>query len=176
VHPHPLPGADQVWYLKISLLPGDLVKCQRCGEQAPARQPCPKCGAANKYRGVRGNRTGAIYGADELRGADLALFVEGEFDALIAWQELRDVIAVCTLGSALNRPDLATWGAYLAPLGRIYALYDDDRAGQAGIQILQAMSERVQPVRLPQGAKDVNEYFLQGGDLWAWLKGVVEAV
>jgi DNA primase len=84
------------------------------------------------------------------------------------------VIVVCTLGSALNRPDLATWGAYLAPLERIYALYDADRAGQAGLQVLQALSERVQPVRLPPGAKDMNEYFLQGGDLWQWLKGVVE--
>jgi hypothetical protein len=164
---------DQVWYLKIALLPGEMVKCGRCGEMAAARSPCPKCGATNKYRGVKGNRTGAIFGAGELLGDGLALFVEGEIDALTAWQELHDVIGVCTLGSAANRPDLATWGACLAPVERILAVYDADQAGQAGLKALQELSERVEPVRLPEGAKDVNDYVLQGGDLWAWLKGVL---
>jgi DNA primase len=170
----PCLALGEVWYLKIALLPGERVKCQGCGEITPARQPCPKCGTINKYRGVKGNRTGAIFGADELRGAGLALFVEGEFDAMLAWQALNDVIAVCTLGAASNRPDLATWGPYLLPLERILALYDADRAGQAGLQALQELSERVEAVQLPAGAKDVNDYLLQGGDLWLWLKGVVE--
>lgn len=167
----PCLALGEVWYLKIALLPGERVKCQGCREFTPARQPCPKCGTVNKYRGVKGNRSNAIFGADELRGADLALFVEGEFDAMIAWQELNDVIAVCTLGSAGNRPDFAVWGACLLPLENILALYDADRAGQAGLQALQELSERVLPARLPPGAKDVNEYFLAGGDLWEWLKG-----
>jgi DNA primase len=160
----------EIWYLKLSLLPDDAVKCQDCSAQAAAHQACPKCEAVNKYRGVKGNRTAAIFGAEELRGAALALFVEGEFDAMIAWQELNDVIAVCTLGSAANRPDLATWGPYLLPLERILAVYDADRAGQAGLSALQGLSERVQPVSLPAGAKDINEYVLQGGKLWPWLK------
>ncbi len=166
----PCLGLGEVWYLKIALLPGERVRCQGCRQVVPARRPCPKCGAVNKYRGVKGNRTNAIFGADELRGADLALFVEGEFDAMIAWQELNDVVAVCTLGSAGNRPDFAVWGALLLPLEDILALYDADRAGQAGLQALQELSERVQPVHLPAGAKDVNEYVLAGGDLWAWFK------
>jgi DNA primase len=170
----PCLALGEVWYLKIALLPGERVKCQGCGEFTPARQPCPKCNTVNKYRGVKGNRTGAIFGADELRGAQLALFVEGEFDAMLAWQALNDVIAVCTLGAASNRPDLATWGPSLLPLERILAAYDADRAGQAGLQALQELSERVEPVQLPAGAKDVNDYLLQGGDLWLWLKGVVE--
>lgn len=167
----PCLALGEVWYLKIALLPGERVKCQGCRDLVPARQPCPKCGVVNKYRGVKGNRANAIFGADELRGADLALFVEGEFDAMIAWQELNDVIAVCTLGSAGNRPDFAVWGACLLPLENILALYDADRAGQAGLQALQELSERVLPVHLPPGAKDVNEYRLAGGDLWEWLKG-----
>jgi hypothetical protein len=165
----------EVWYLKVALLPGDLVKCQGCGERAPARQACPKCGAHNKYRGVKGNRTAAIFGADDLAGAPMALFVEGEFDAMIAWQELRDVIAVCTLGSAATRPDLATWGAYLLPVERIYAAYDADEAGQKGLAALKHLSERVRACPLPAGAKDINDYVLKGGELWPWLKALLEA-
>jgi len=170
----PCMEAEQIWYMKIALLPGDPVKCQGCGESAPARTPCPRCGTVNKYRGVKGNRTGAIYGAGELRGGELALFVEGEFDALIAWQEVRDVIAVCTLGSASNRPDLATWGPYLLSVEHILAAYDADPAGQAGLKTLQELSERVEAVRPPPGAKDLNDFVLAGGDLWTWLKGEVE--
>jgi hypothetical protein len=166
--------AEQIWYLKIALLPSDPVKCQGCDETVPARRPCPRCGSVNKYRGVKGNRTGAIFGVDELRGSELALFVEGEFDAMIAWQELNDVIAVCTLGSATNSPDLATWGPYLVALERILAVYDDDQAGRAGLKALQEMSERVEALRLPPGAKDINDFVLHGGDLWTWLRGEVQ--
>lgn len=171
----PCQALGEIWYLKIALLPGEPVRCQGCGQPTPARQACPRCGTNNKYRGVKGNRTGAIFGADELPGAWGALFVEGEFDALIAWQQLNDVLPVCTLGSASNRPDLATWGPFLAPLERIYAAYDADAAGQAGLKALQALSERVLPLPLPPGAKDVNDYVLGGGELWPWLKGWVEA-
>jgi hypothetical protein len=163
----------EIWYLKVSLLPGQPVKCERCGRRVEARRACPGCGAVNKYRGVKGNRPAAIFGADELPGAEMALFVEGEFDALIAWQELNDVIPVCTLGSATNRPDLATWGAYLAPLGLILAAYDADEAGRAGLSALQELSEHVRPVPLPAGAKDINDFVLKGGELWPWLKAAL---
>lgn len=161
----------RAWYLKVSLLPGEQVKCERCGEQARARYACPACGALTKYRGVKGNRPAAIFGADGLVGSWAALFVEGEFDAMIAWQELHDVIAVCTLGSATNRPDLATWGAYLLGLEWVLAAYDDDEAGRRGAAVLEQMSERVRAIPLPPGAKDINDFTLAGGELWPWLKG-----
>jgi DNA primase len=161
----------EVWYLKVALLPGEPVRCQGCRKTVPARQPCRFCGTVNKYRGVTGNRTAAIFGADELVGAWGALFVEGEFDALAAWQELRDVIAVCTLGSATNQPDLATWGPYLLGLETILAAYDRDEAGQRGAAVLGKLSEKVLPVDLPAAAKDLNEYLLSGGKLWPWLRG-----
>jgi DNA primase len=173
----PCLALSQVWYLKVALLPGERVRCEKCRQMAMARQPCPQCGALNKYRGVKGNRPAAIFGADDLVGVDLALFVEGEFDAMIAWQELRDVISVCTLGSATNQPDLATWGAYMAPLRLVLAAYDADEAGQRGARALQALSERVRLVGLPAVSpdkatvKDITDFVLQGGELWPWLKG-----
>jgi DNA primase len=173
----PCLALDQIWYLKVALLPGERLRCEKCRQPALARQPCPQCGALNKYRGVKGNRPAAIFGADDLVGVDLALFVEGEFDAMLAWQELRDVISVCTLGSATNQPDLATWGPYMAPLRLVLAAYDADEAGQRGARALQALSERVRLVSLPSGepstagAKDITDFVLQGGELWPWLKG-----
>ena len=187
----PCLARGEVWYLKIALLPGDKVRCEKCRNPALARQPCPSCGTLNKYRGVKGNRPAAIFGSDDLPGVEMALFVEGEFDAMIAWQELSDVITVCTLGSATNRPDLATWGAYLAPLEWVLAAYDSDAAGQRGAQALMALSERVRLCPLPaapaagdppadkghgihgQRPKDINEYVLSGGQLWPWLKGIL---
>lgn len=166
----PCVARDEVWYLKILLLPEVPVRCQGCRQQTPARRPCPRCGTVNKYRGVRGNRPAAIFGADELAGAWGALFVEGEMDALVAWQELQDVIAVCTLGSATNQPDLATWGPYLLPLQVILAAYDADEAGERGLQAMQALAEKVRVVPPPPGAKDLNDYVLQGGELWPWLR------
>lgn len=167
-----LPGqaAGQIWYLKVALLPGDPVHCQGCRQTVPARQTCPHCGMINKYRGVKGNRTAAIFGADELAGAWGALFVEGELDALTAWQSLRDVVGVCTLGSASNQPDLAVWGAYLLPLESILAVYDADQAGQRGLLALQDLAEKTHALRLPDGVKDLNEYVLNGGELWPWFK------
>jgi DNA primase len=173
----PCLALGQVWYLKVALLPGERLRCEKCRQPALARQSCPHCGSHNKYRGVKGNRPAAIFGADDLVGVDLALFVEGEFDAMLAWQELRDVISVCTLGSATNQPDLVTWGPYMAPLRLVLAAYDADEAGQRGARALQALSERVRLVSLPSselsmaGAKDITDFVLQGRELWPWLKG-----
>ena len=166
----PCIAGGQVWYLKIALLPGQPIRCPRCGTQAQARQPCPVCGAVSKYRGVSGNRTAAIFGGDQLINAVQALFVEGEFDALIAWQELSGEMPVCTVGSASNRLDLAAWGVYLLTLERLYALYDPDAAGESGQRWLEGLSERTYPLRLPGGAGDVNDFVLRGGDFAGWLR------
>lgn len=175
----PCQAGGEVWYLKISLLPGDPVKCEKCGKQAPARKPCPTCGAVNKYRGVKGNRTGAIFNADYLEGAELALFCEGEIDAMTAWQELswfdglcvvRDGISVVTLGAATNRLDLATWGAYLLGIKCILVTYDPDQAGKKGAAYLLELTDRAHYCPLPEGVKDINDFTQAGGELWPWLK------
>jgi DNA primase len=119
---------------------------------------------------VSGNRTASIFGGDQLPGAVEALFVEGEFDALIAWQVLAGELPVCTVGSASNRLDLATWGAYLLTLERLYAVYDPDSAGESGRRWLEGLSERTRALRLPEGVKDVNDFVLRGGDFAAWVR------
>ncbi|MFN7037819.1 MAG: SecDF P1 head subdomain-containing protein, partial [Bellilinea sp.] len=91
--------------------------------------------------------------------------------AAIAWQRmLAGELPVCTVGSASNRLDLATWGAYLLTLERLYAVYDPDAAGESGRRWLEGLSERTRPLWLPPGFRDVNDLILQGGDLAGWLR------
>lgn len=157
-----------IWYIKTRLMPGIPCKCS-CGAVMDSPGDCHTCGINNKYRGVKGNRPAAIYNADSLAGADMALICEGEFDCMIAHQELNDVIPCLTMGSSTNRPDLATWGVYLLPLARILAVYDTDDAGAAGAKALADLSNRVIRITLPAGIKDINEYHQAGGNLWDWI-------
>ncbi len=131
---------EQVYYLKIALLPGQRVRCG-CGKQALARKPCPHCARVAKYAGVKGNRAG-LFNAQELNvqrspsNLQPVLFVEGEFDCMAAWQQVRDQIAVVTLGSASGRLDLMTWAGAILKGGALYALYDNDPAGEQGRKAL----------------------------------------
>jgi DNA primase len=145
------------------------VKCYKCKKQAKAREKCPNCGEIAKYRGVKGNRTSAIYGAGHLTGERPALFCEGEFDVMTAWQELRDLVDVATLGAATTRLDLATWGAYLLQPETILVLYDPDQAGQAGASYWEELTTRARSCSLPDGVKDINDYHTTGGDLRGWM-------
>jgi len=161
--------AGQVWYLKIRLMPGVPCKCQKCNRVIPGPGECPSCKESNKYRGVKGNRTAAIYNADSLTRASMAVFCEGEFDCMLASQEFGDIIPAVTLGSSTNRPDLAIWGAYLLPLRLIMAAYDNDQAGEVGAVSLADISNRVRLAPLPEGVKDITDYHLAGGDLLTWI-------
>jgi DNA primase len=146
----PCTVAGEVWYLKIRL---------------------PVYTGGKKYTQVEGSRPAAIYNADNLAGANMALFCEGEFDCMIATQEFGEIIPTVTLGSATNRPDLATWGAYLLPLQVVMMTYDADEAGSEGSAALGALvGERAKLAPLPEGVKDINDYWKAGGDLRAWIE------
>ena len=174
-----IPGVakGQVWYLKVRLMPGVPCRCQKCRRVMPTPGACPHCGESNKYRGVKGNKTNAIFAADLLgQGArPLALFVEGEFDAMIAWQEIGALIPTATLGAATNRPDLATWGRYFVNKSAILLAYDLDEAGERGSAALAELSSYTAFAPLPAGDwKDLNEFYLAGGDLRAWIEPYID--
>jgi hypothetical protein len=111
---------------KVRLVPGEKTKCSYYKEFIPDQGICPKCGKENKYRGVKGNRSAAIFNADDLVANQFALFSEGEFDCMVAWQELNQYLPCVTMGSATNVPDLTTWNDYLARPSYILAAYDND--------------------------------------------------
>jgi hypothetical protein len=125
-----------------------------------------------KYFKIRGSRQG-LFGAINLRGSWLVLLTEGEFDAMLADQEIGDVAGVATLGSAIRKIDLATWGSYLLPARVILVAQDSDRAGQKAKEALSNLSPQIHPIRVPvlsPGDKDITDYFKAVGDLWEWLK------
>lgn len=124
-----------------------------------------------KYINIRGGRP-ALFGADNLIGAEIVLLTEGEFDAILAHQELNEFCGVATLGSATKRLDLETWGRYLLPARLILTAYDLDKAGADGRTVLAEQSDRVHylPVpRLNEEDKDITDYWNAGGDLKDWL-------
>lgn len=171
----PCEAGGEVWYLKIRLLPGVPCKCQRCKAPMPGPGTCPKCGHVSKYSGVKGNRSTAIYNADALLGARAAWVVEGELDVMTLAQALGDVLPVISFGSATNHPDLAAWGAYLIDSDVFIATFDNDRAGESGLDALIKLTDRVKLAPLPNGVKDVNDLVTGGLDLWAWALPYLEA-
>jgi DNA primase len=137
-----------VWYLKI---------------RRPVGNP--------KYTQVRGGRS-ALYWAESLAGQERAVFCEGEFDALLLWQEARELAGVVTLGSAANRLDVSTWGFYLLPVPQRLLAYDVDAAGDKGAASLAWLkgARRLKVPQLKADAKDLTDCHTSGGNLRAWLE------
>jgi len=123
-----------------------------------------------KYKKLPGHgaKLSGLYGAKWALGADVLFITEGEFDALLLWQEAKDLVGVCTLGGAGDRFDFAAFGRYLLAARYIFIAYDNDPAGQKGGETWKKLSGRVLTVHIPTG-KDLTEYWQAGGDLAAWV-------
>ncbi len=120
-----------------------------------------------KYVQIAGGSNGGLYRADGLKGAQAALFCEGEFDTLLAHQEAEPLISAVTLGSAGNRLHRC-WLAELVSVPLILLTYDMDEAGEKGAARLQSLSKRFHLVHVPYG-KDLTEFHQRGGALYSWL-------
>ena len=95
------------------------------------------------------------------------IIVEGEFDALLLGQGLRDLAAVVTLGSASSRPDLATRSEMMAACPW-YIATDADEAGDKAASEWPAVAIRVRP---PEGVKDWTELWQAGRSSIRYLWG-----
>jgi len=129
------------------------------------RRPVPPLSGA-KYQQVAGGRP-ALYGVDNLAGQAAVVICEGELDALLLWQEARDLADVVAIGSASTRPDPLT----LLPLvgaERWLVATDVDAAGERAAMAWGEYSARVTRLRPPQG-NDVTDFWQAGGDLRAWV-------
>jgi DNA primase len=126
--------------------------------------------SGGKYRGPRGSKgRGMLYGEKELRRAPVLLLTEGEFDAVLAWQEAGDLCDVATLAGARKRMHpmaMATMLQYAATL----AVLDDDDAADEGRAYLREIP-RVRPVNPPD--HDLTDYLVNGGNLRSWIAGQV---
>jgi hypothetical protein len=118
-----------------------------------------------KFMGIRGGQR-ALFGADRLRGVPILFLVEGEPDAILAWQAIHDLADVATLGGARHHIDTHDV-MLLARSWIILAILDTDEAGAKGIAYLKQVSRRVFPLEPPD--HDLTDYWRHGGDLRGWL-------
>jgi hypothetical protein len=121
-----------------------------------------------KYVQIAGCSSHGLYGANCLPYHQMALFCEGEFDVLIARQEVGKWICPVSLGSASNRLP-ARWQVELSGCRNILVAYDNDEAGIKGAEQLLKISPRFHALKLPFG-KDISDFYLQGGDVHEWLQ------
>lgn len=120
-----------------------------------------------KYVMVKGSQR-ALFGADHLMRRPDVVISEGEFDALLVWQEAGDFVDVLTMGAAGKMPnDLSL--VYLLPAERFFIATDNDPAGDAAAaKWLHLVGERGRRCRVPQG-KDVTEYWQSGANVRQWV-------
>jgi DNA primase len=131
-----------------------------------------------KYLAVKSLAVPALFGADTLAGHTVAVMTEGEFDAMLLHQAAGDLCGVMTLGSQSAGLDVPTWAGYLLPIARLLVAYDVDTAGDTGAARVTRITKRAQRVAVPvlrEGDKDVSDYWKHGGDLRAWVSGLIGA-
>jgi DNA primase len=152
-----IPGviASKVWYLKM--------------------RPDHRRGDIPKYICVRGSKATALYGADHIAKDQPAVFCEGELDALLLRQEIKDLASVMTLGSASNEINLATWGLYLLRPSCFILAYDIDHAGAKGGDKLAWLhdAQRLNIPALMDGDKDLTDFHKSGGNLYSLIENVL---
>jgi DNA primase len=81
-----------------------------------------------KYIQIAGGSASGLYNVESVDGQTAVLFVEGEFDALLAQQESGGLCGVVTLGSASNTLS-HSWLTDLLSCRTILVAYDADEAG-----------------------------------------------
>ena len=110
-------------------------------------------GRKPKYAEAFRDRPAIYPAASVVRPGMPLVVVEGEFDALLLGQELADLAAVVTLGSASARPEGSTYLAML-PAPTWYVATDADDAGDKAASGWPARARRVRP---PAPFKDWTE-------------------
>jgi len=158
--------ADGVmWYVQVRRpTEGDELH-QYIGDPLPMWKP------ETKYIAARGGAGKALFLADVLRGDGRALlWCEGEFDALLAYQEMNDLVDVVTMGGAAkaNQRLPGRWLFRLSPYEVILVAFDRDEAGKTGAEQVAKLNRRIRLIRVPHG-NDLTDFHQGGGDLRVWL-------
>lgn len=126
-------------------------------------------GVMPKYRKLKGGRKG-LFGADTVRGSDIVIVTEGEFDCMLLYQEAGDLVGVCTMGSATDRFDWGRYGWHLAFVKWLLIAYDIDDAGDLGAGAWKEVSGRVKRIKIPDGTgKDITDAWKSGVNLSDWV-------
>ena len=103
-------------------------------------------------------------GPEAIRPGVPLVIAEGEFDALLLGQELGELAAVVTLGSASARPEVGILGMMLA--APVWFLATD--ADDAGDKAASGWPARARRARPPAPDKDWTEALQSGVNLRRW--------
>jgi DNA primase len=165
----------------VSIAPGILIPCTvdnvlwsvhvRILEEGLAgHRTGEKSYSLPKYLYVRGSKTGVLYNGDALHDDCTVLIVEGEFDALLAQQELGNQAVVVTLGSAANRLP-HRWLERLKAARNVFSCLDRDEAGaRATAHLADLLGAKHHVLHLPAG-KDITEFVVNhAGSLKHWWR------
>ena len=117
----------------------------------------------------------ALYMAENLECYDSVVFAEGEFDALLLWQEVSTFAGAATLGAATERLNIATWGLHLLYPKQRFTAYDLDAAGKKGAEELARFHfQQLEIPKIKAFDKDITDYYLSTGQLKEWLFSELE--
>jgi hypothetical protein len=124
-------------------------------------------GRRPKYAEVFRDRPTIYPGPEAIRPGAPLIIAEGEFDALLLGQELGELAAIVTLGSASAKPGPDVLGAMLpAPIWYLATDADD-----AGDRAASGWPERARRVRPPAPFKDWTEAHASGCNRLRYLWG-----
>ncbi len=124
-----------------------------------------------KYVGLMGGKA-ALFGADTLT-YPVVLLTEGEFDAMLAWQEVGDFAGVATTTGGAKTWQ-REWLLYLMAARVILVAYDLDATGNEAAAMITSLSSRAKRVQVPKG-KDITEFWQSGGNIREWMIGLLPA-
>lgn len=153
VEPMPLPGRPRG--IVIPWFDGERLALAKL-RQPEGREP--------KYREIFRDCPTVFPDPRPIRPGRPLVIVEGEFDALLLGQELAELAAVVTLGSASGRPDPTILGTML-PAAPWFIATDRDEAGDKAAAAWPDGSRRVRP---PAPFKDWTEARQGGVNLRRW--------
>ena len=119
----------------------------------------------DKYLNIRGSKPASgLFTANNIEADKPVLMLEGEFDALLAYQELG--IPAVTRGSAGNHHNIpSNIKEILEQANIIVSIFDNDLAGQEASRKISDQFNNIIPLKLPVG-KDFTDYIINhSGDI-----------
>lgn len=123
-----------------------------------------------RYQAMKGSVKKALYRANTLADAHIAVVCEGEFDALLLSQYLPEGWTAVAAGGATMPPH--RWILHLAHCTHIFLAFDNDDDGQKGAERWQQHLPRTSVLKVPEPHKDITDFWKAGGDLSTWLPSV----
>lgn len=121
-----------------------------------------------RYICVPGSVKGALFGADALKGKDIAIIVEGEFDTMLGNQLATGLpVGFATLGSASDNSESNIKAPHVVSSlfgsKRILIATDSDAAGEEAAKRWQFTKRAVRYPVPPGCGKDIGEYYTLAG-------------